>query len=105
MMVTSCRAARCSAISRQCPSEPPAISAPKRWMTHASFTARGPYPLKRDGPTLNAKAATLQIQPILLPGPPTQPLRWGGLATFARFAFDVRGGSRLGLGHSRHHVA
>src|SRR5262245_54434121 len=40
MMVTSWFVARCSATTRQWLSEPPAISAPKRWMTQASFIAR-----------------------------------------------------------------
>src|SRR5436305_3472144 len=36
-MVTSWVAARCSATTRQWLSDPPAMSAPKRWMTQASF--------------------------------------------------------------------
>src|SRR6266516_452751 len=63
MMVTSCVAARCSATTRQWLSEPPAISAPKRWMTHASFIAQPDSPPRR---TRGTRRTSLDVSGLSL---------------------------------------
>src|ERR1700687_5425701 len=74
-MVTSWAVARCSAISRQWRSEPPAMSGPKRWMTHASFIgfvlglAAEPHEVAPEACVLDRKLLKTedqnQVQPLL----------------------------------------